>query len=51
MRDRLVGSEWKTGREFDPATPAAPLLATPVDVAGLLIYVSIGLVILPETVL
>ena len=36
---------------FDPATSSAPFVATLVDVTGLVIYFSVGLVILRGTVL
>ncbi len=36
---------------FDPATSSAPFVATLVDVTGLMIYFSVGLVILRGTVL
>jgi magnesium transporter len=36
---------------FDPATSSAPFVATLVDVTGLIIYFSVGLVILRGTLL
>jgi magnesium transporter len=36
---------------FDPATSSAPFVATLVDVTGLVIYFSVGLVVLRGTVL
>jgi magnesium transporter len=50
----LVGSMLPFGLRrlgFDPATSSAPLVATLVDVTGLVIYFSIGVVILRGTVL
>jgi magnesium transporter len=36
---------------FDPATSSAPFVATLVDVTGLVIYFSVGLVVLKGTLL
>ena len=36
---------------FDPATSSAPFVATLVDVTGLIIYFSVGIVILRGTLL
>jgi len=36
---------------FDPATSSAPFVATLVDVTGLVIYFSVGLVVLRGTLL
>ena len=36
---------------FDPATSSAPFVATLVDVTGLVIYFSVGLVVLSGTLL
>lgn len=36
---------------FDPATSSAPLVATPVDVTGLIIYFSIAAAVLSGTLL
>ena len=36
---------------FDPATSSAPFVATLVDVTGLIIYFSVGLVVLRGTIL
>jgi hypothetical protein len=51
-RDRL-GDAGARGRRvgFDPATSSAPFVATLVDVTGLVIYFSVGLVVLKGTLL
>ena len=36
---------------FDPATSSAPFVATLVDVTGLIIYFSVGMVVLRGTLL
>jgi magnesium transporter len=36
---------------FDPATSSAPFVATLVDITGLVIYFSVGLVVLKGTLL
>jgi magnesium transporter len=50
----LVGSLLPFGLRrlgFDPATSSAPFVATVVDVTGLLIYFTVGIVLLRGTVL
>jgi magnesium transporter len=50
----LVGSLLPFGLRrlgFDPATSSAPFVATLVDVTGLVIYFTVGIVVLRGTVL
>ena len=50
----LIGSLLPFGLRrlgFDPATSSAPFVATLVDVTGLVIYFTVGIVILRGTVL
>ena len=48
---RIVVAVRAAPARIDPATSSAPFVATLVDVTGLVIYFSVGIVILPGTVL